>query len=68
MVKRIRNISFKIVQTFLLIPLIHASNGSLQGFELSLVFSIFAECANHVSNAVLHSSAQIRSLLWSNES
>ena len=29
---------------------------------------IFAEYANHVSNAVLDSSGQISSLLWSNES
>ena len=33
-----------------------------------MVFSIFAEYANHVSNAVLVSSGQISSLLWSNES
>ena len=67
-VKRITNISFKIVETFVLIASIDASNGRISYFEESLGFSIFAQCGNNVSNAVLDSSGQISSLLWSNES
>ena len=66
--KRIRNVSFNIVETFVSIPLTEASIRRIYQFELRLIFPILRIPQNHVSSAVLDSSTQIRPLLCSNES